>query len=183
MKDKLVFMDVETDGLYGAFLTVAMLATDWEGNELERAYYGIKRENMQITEPWVLENVIPKLGDYAACESEQELLQKAWQFWLRYQEEAYAVCDVGFPVETRFLRACVALEEKEAMWKAPFPLIDLSSLLLAKGYDPLVPRKELVPELEQEKEHSALYDVEVSVKVWKKLMVQAERQTTETAGT
>ena len=181
MKDKLVFLDVETDGLYGAFLTVAMIATDGKGNELERAYYGIKREIMQVTEPWVQENVIPKLGDYEECNTETELLQKAWDFWMKYQKEAYAVCDVGFPVEAGFLRACVALNEKEAMWKAPFPLVDLSSLLLAKGYDPLVERKELVPEFEKDKEHSALYDVEVTVKVWKKLMVQEERQTEETA--
>ncbi len=170
MKNKLVFMDVESDGLYGAFLTVALIATDWEGNELERAYYGIRRENMRVKEAWVLENVLPKLGDYEVCEDEQELLGKAWEFWLRYEKEAYAICDVGVPVEARFLQACVALKPEENMWKAPFPLLDISSLLLAKGYDPLVERKGLLPNFDAAKEHCALYDVECTIQLWKRLM-------------
>lgn len=174
MKGNLVFVDVESDGLYGSFLTVALIATDWCGNELERAYYGIAKEKMQVSEPWVVENVIPKLGEYEECDSEQELLQKAWAFWMRYEEKAYAVCDVGFPVEARFLQACVELHSSENMWKAPYPLLDISSLLLAKGYDPLEERKQLVTAFESEKEHCALYDVAVSVKLWKKLICEGE---------
>lgn len=170
MKDKLVFVDVETDGLYGKFLTVAMVVTDWAGNELEQIYYGIRREKMHVTEPWVAENVIPKLGKYETVENEVELLQKAWRFWERYSEDAYAVCDVGYPVETRFFAACVMQDEKECAMRAPFPLIDLSSLVLAKGYDPLIKREELIVDCENEKVHNALYDVKVSILIWRKLM-------------
>ena len=170
MKNKLVFLDVETDGLYGSFLTVALIATDWEGNELERAYLGIRREKMHITEPWVEENVLPRLGEYEPVDTEEELLRKAWDFWLRYREEAYAVCDVGYPVEARFLKACVELDVKQNAMLAPFPLVDLSSLILAKGYEPLINREELVADYESTKQHNELYDVEVSIEVWKKLM-------------
>jgi len=170
MKKKIVFFDVETDGLYGSFLTAALIVADWDGNEIERAYYGIKRENMHVTEPWVKENVLPKLGSYEECESETELLQKTWEFWLKYEEDAYMVCDVGYPVESRFLQACVALNRAENTGKAPFPLVDLSSLLLAKGYDPLCDRKEFVDDYKEDKVHNALYDVEVAIEVWKRIV-------------
>lgn len=169
MKNKLVFIDVETDGLYGGFLTVALIATDLEGNELERAYYGIRKDKMEIKEPWVMENVLPKLGEYEPCKDEGELLEKAWNFWLRYQEEAYAVCDVGYPVETRFLQACVEKDVSGYAMKAPFPLLDLSSILYAKGYEPLINREELIKEPCRDMVHNALYDVETSIKIWKNL--------------
>ena len=170
MKEKAVFLDVETDGLYGSFLTAALIAADREGNEIERAYYGIKRENMHVTDDWVKENVLPKLGEYEVCENEKELLQKVWDFWLQYRDDAYMVCDVGYPVETEFLRRCVELNQAENMWDAPFPLVDLSSLLLAKGYDPLCDRKKFVKEYKEEDVHNALYDAEVAIEVWKKIM-------------
>lgn len=167
MKSKYVFLDVETDGLYGSFLTAALIAVDEEGNELSRAYYGIKREHMNVKEAWVIENVLPVLGDYEECEDEKQLLQKAWDFWMQYQEDAYMVCDVAYPVETRFLKACVEMNQAEYMWKAPFPLIDLSSLLMAKGYDPLCERKDFINEYKKDEVHNALYDVEVAIAVWK----------------
>ncbi len=174
MKKKLVFIDVETDGLYGGFLTAALIATDLEGNELERAYYGIRKDKMKIKEPWVMENVLPKLGEYEPCEDENELLEKSWNFWLRYQEEAYAVCDVGYPVEARFIGACVGQDVTANAMKAPFPLLDLSSLIYAKGYDPLINREELIQEHCPNLVHNALYDVEVSIHIWKKLRIGRE---------
>lgn len=174
MKNKLVFVDVESDGLYGSVLTVALVATDWYGNEIERAYYGICKENMNVTQPWVVENVLPRLGEYEACTSEDEVLKKAWEFWMRYQPEAYAVCDVGYPVEMRLFQACVQRVTIAESMQAPFPLIDISSILLAKGYDPLIERKKLLNEYNLEMEHNALYDVEVSILIWKKLMIGEE---------
>lgn len=170
MNNKLVFVDAESDGLYGELLTVALIATDMDGEVIEKAYYGICRENMKVTDPWVIENVLPKLGDYEACETEDELLEKVWAFWLRYQEEAHAICDVGYPVEMRLFQACVQRVSGADPMKAPYPLLDISSLLIANGLDPLLERKELITESESELKHNALADAEVSVLVWKKLM-------------
>lgn len=38
MKKELFFVDAEMDGLYGTFLSIAVIVTDYEGNELERHY-------------------------------------------------------------------------------------------------------------------------------------------------
>ena len=49
MQTKFLFIDAETDGLYGSFLTVGLVVTDDAGNMIEKAYYGIKKENMMIS--------------------------------------------------------------------------------------------------------------------------------------
>ena len=172
MEKNLVFVDAETDGLYGGFLTVAMIATDRDGQDLERTYLGIRKENMKITSSWVEENVLPRLGEYEVCEDEKELLERTWEFWLRYADTSYAVCDVGYPVEARLFRKCVELNPEANTFLAPFPLLDISSLLLAKGYDPLMSRAEFLGEQADSRQHNALYDAEVSVRVWKKLRIK-----------
>ena len=98
MQTKFLFIDAETDGLYGSFLTVGLVVTDDAGNMIEKAYYGIKKENMMISDVWTRENVFPVLGDYEACEDEAELLEKVWAFWMKYREEAYAAADVMYQV-------------------------------------------------------------------------------------
>ena len=52
----------------------------------------------------------------------------------------------------------------------PLPLIDMSSILLAKGIDPMTERKNLVSDIDQGYEHNALYDVEIMIELWKKYM-------------
>ena len=152
MQTKFLFIDAETDGLYGSFLTVGLVVTDDAGNMIEKAYYGIIKENMMISDVWTRENVFPVLGDYEACEDEAELLEKVWAFWMKYREDAYAA---------------------ERKYLGPFPMLDLSSLLMAAGYDPLIDRAELLDEDEKQmmanKTHNALNDAEMTAAIWFKL--------------
>ena len=167
MKKQLVFVDAETDGLYGAFLTVGMLAADISGREIERAYYGIRKENIQITDEWTKQHVLPLMGDYEVCGSEDELLEKVWAFWKRYEHDAYGVADVAYPVEARLLERCVRQYEQERKGYGPFPLLDMSSLLLARGIGPLKEREALLTQRPSGEKHNALYDVLVSAAVWR----------------
>ena len=154
--------------MYGSFLTAALIAVDNKGEEIESLYLGIAREKMQITEPWVRENVLPKLGAYEACEDERELLKRAWDFWLKYREEAYAIADVAYPVECRFWQACVQLDEVTNAMLAPYPLLDLGSLLYSKGYDPLTDRDSLAEGFQRAELHNALYDARLAIEICKK---------------
>ena len=167
MKNKLVFVDAETDGLYGGFLTVALMATDFSGQEIERAYYGIRNDKINITDSWTTEYVLSILGEYQSCEDERELLEKVWTFWVKYADDAYAIADVAFPVESRLWAKCVSVDEQKRKRMAPYPLLDLSSLLLARGYDPLVERKSILQKIPKGIMHNAMYDVEVSVMIWR----------------
>ena len=167
MKDKLVFVDAETDGLYGMFLSVAMVVTDSKGKEiLDSLYIGLRNVEKLATEPWVRENVFGKMGNYESCDDETELLERAWSFWMKYAETSYAVADVQYPVEARLFRKCVEKKPKERQWNAPFPLLDLSTVLFWEGYDPLINRLELQKEIDKTEVHNALIDAKVTASVW-----------------
>lgn len=170
MKDRLFFVDAETDGLYGTVISFAVIVTDNSGNEMERFYYGIEKSKLQVQDEWVKENVIPKLGDYQECSSQKELYEKFWQVWEPYCERAYAIADVAYPVECQLFRNAVLLKENERKWKAPFPLLDLSVMLYAKGIDPLIERMEFAEyNKDENNQHNALFDVEMSIRIYQKL--------------
>ena len=48
----------------------------------------------------------------------------------------FLVADVCWPCEARFLRDCWADDPSSNEKLMPYPLLDLSSFLMAKGYDP-----------------------------------------------
>lgn len=168
MRNKFLFVDAETDGLYGSFLSIAVILTDYEGNEIERYYWGINPKTLQIQSEWVMQNVVPIMGDYEICRNEDELLDKFWNVWDKNRENTFAVADVCYPVESTLFQRCVLHDLEERQMKGPFPLLDLSSMLLAKGIDPLVDRVELSDE-NGKKMHNALTDVEISVEIWRKV--------------
>lgn len=181
MNKNLLFIDAETDGLYGPFISVAIIVTDSDCKEIERFYYGIKRENLNIKTQWVIENVVPYLGEYEECESEHELLKKVWEVWSKYKDTSYAIADVCFPVEARLFERCVG-EDLARYYEGPFPLLDLSSFLYAKGVDPLIDRKKLVDEdtllrLSREgRQHNALYDIEIAIEIYKKYVQEGKNE-------
>ena len=47
------------------------------------------------------------------------------------------VADCAWPVEAKFLLQCVADDPLGREWGGPYPLHELATLLLAKGYDPV----------------------------------------------
>ena len=72
-------------------------------------------------------------------------------------------------VECTVFYRCILENEKERGPEGPFPLLDLSSILIAKGIDPLAERTQLI-DMQEKKMHNALTDVEVSIQIWKKYM-------------
>ncbi len=165
----LLFIDAETDGLYGTFLSVAMIVAALDGQELSRAYYGLKQELLdEVKTPWVRENVLSNLGDYEPCNSEAELLERVWAYWQKYKENTYMVVDVSFPVEVRLMQSCVLADPENRSFDAPYPFLDLSSMLYTVGIDPLTERKALLGSDWKNLQHNAMYDVETAMEIWKK---------------
>ena len=58
---KKFFVDAESDGLYGAFLSIAAMVTDDAGAELDRFYASVNISCEQIHSEWVKENVYPEI--------------------------------------------------------------------------------------------------------------------------
>lgn len=161
-------LDAETDGLYGPFLTVALSVSDSHGTVLDEFYGGVSPSIARAKDPWVIENVIPILGNYEGFSSEEELLEEVWCYWEKYRNDAQCFIDVPFPVESRLLMKIVARDMAERAMLAPFPIIDLASLLYGKGYDPLVNRLSLISQ--HENQHNALSDVRIIREILEKIL-------------
>ncbi|KIR01290.1 hypothetical protein P261_00104 [Lachnospiraceae bacterium TWA4] len=166
MKKYYVFLDAECDGLYGRFISVAMVVIDNNGHEVDRMYKGIKKNQLlnSVESLWVRENVLPVMKEYDEVDNENELIEAVWAFWMNYQKDAYMIVDVGYPVEARLLMNCVQNDPKTRIMQAPFPLLDLSSMLYAKRQDPLMDRSRFSKDVL----HNPLTDVDISIKIWKK---------------
>lgn len=163
------YVDAETDGLYGSFLSVAALVTDEDGNEMERFYMSVDADIKALSTPWLTTNILPHLSNaYERCDSEKALLDAFWEFWLKHRENAICIAYVQYPVEARLFSRCVEKDRNARAFLAPFPLYDLSTLLLARGY----PFDADLPSLVNDEpltEHDAMDDVLMMAKAWKKL--------------
>jgi len=71
---------------------------------------------------------------------------------------AVLAADVPWPVEARFLAQCID-DEPGRKWDGPYPLIDIASVRLAAGLDPLASVERLAEELPQ---HDPLCDARQS---------------------
>lgn len=170
-KSKYIFLDAETDGLYGKFISIAMVVADHAGNELEHIYVGLSNPEKHIKEKWVLENVLPILGKYEEYDDEHSLLEAAWSFWRANAQNSYVIADVMHPVESRLFAMCVEQDVEERIFQGPFPMLDLSSMLYTVGINPLEAREKLAKPLDNGMQHNALYDARMAMAIWKKYIL------------
>lgn len=163
------YVDAECDGLYGAFLSVAAMVTDENGRELDRFYVSVRANESDIQTDWVREHVLPYLANAdEIVNTEDELLDSFWEFWMKHRESAVCIAYVQYPVEARLFSQCVMKAPEERTFLGPYPLYDLSTLLVARGLDPDQNMAELSGmELT---EHDAMNDVRMMAKVWEKLI-------------
>ncbi len=176
-RDYYVFLDAESDGLYGKFISAALVVVDSKGQEIERMYIGLSDDDLiNLKDQWTKEHVIPVMGEYQPVENEQDLLNKVWNFWLRYHEKAYMIVDVCYPVEARLLQECVMRDVDNRAGVAPYPLLDLASILYTVGINPEVNREELLQGYDVGQQHNALYDVMISISIWKKYIWEIKNE-------
>ncbi len=167
-----MFVDAETDGLYGTFLSVAAIVVDENGNEEDLFYGTLKRPEDYITSEWVKENVLPFLNTSVRSEqdlynTESDLIEAFYSFYISHRD-CDIIADVPYPVESRLFMKAVAQDLSEREFAAPYPLMDLSSMLYCKGYSPLVERRSLT-DCSDLKLHNSLDDVRMSIRIWMKM--------------
>ena len=165
---KRFFVDAESDGLYGGFLSVAAMVTDEKGVELDRFYASVKVLFEQIETEWVKENVYPDLenADYR-FDNESEMLEAFWMFWIKHRTDSICISYVQYPVESRLFTRCVMTDTAEREFLAPFPIYDLSTLLVVKGFS----YDEDIQALSGMclSKHDAMNDVKMMAAVWNAL--------------
>ena len=138
IKDKFMVFDVESVGLHGEGFTVAWVVVNIDGEKLDEGCLSCNPtlcEGSAVSRKWIEDN-IPELE--ITSPTKMHLRNTFWYEWIKWKEQgAILVADCIWPVETNFLSACINQNHSEREWQGPYPLVDLASILLALGEDPL----------------------------------------------
>lgn len=162
MKTLFVF-DVESIGLHGEAFAVAGGIYLANGAVQEEFCFACP-ESEALGHPddrkWVKEN-IPILE--TTHRTTRGIRDAFWQIWKRAKDAGcIMVADCGWPVETNFLRACVADDPEARKWSGPYPMFDASSFIAAAGDDPLGKNPRTPSEMP---EHNPLADARQSARL------------------
>lgn len=138
MTDLWMVFDVESIGLHGEGFAVGFVVVDRDGKEIEQGGHccdPINASGNRGAREWVAANVPAFAYD---CDGPDQVREKFWAAWQRWKAKGAALAaDCCWPVEARFLIQCVHAEPDEREWAGPYPLIDVASVRLAAGLDPL----------------------------------------------
>lgn len=142
-----IVFDVESAGLHGEGFAVGAVAIDSEGNELQAIRFACPPNAARGTaggHEWCKAN----LPEIEVTHTAPLYVRNAfWRFWRSWADKkAKLVADCGWPVEARFLCACVDDNLIEREWQGPYPLYELASFVLANRGDPLKARERLAGE-------------------------------------
>jgi hypothetical protein len=86
-----------------------------------------------------------------------------WKDWQRAKSEAaWMAADCSWPVEAKFLEACVKDDQPARNWEGPYPLIDIGSVLFGAGMDPMKDYERTESELPK---HDPLADARQSARL------------------
>lgn len=175
--------DAENRGLFGeAFAVGYVLTTDggsvvWSGIhccDMEDAAPDPMETTPDLTENWLRNHVLPALPEpdclttRAVRDRFADAVQMAMSAARKQNEKLTFVADVPFPCETGFLRACrLDSITRSFAFPSPYPLIDVASVLLARGYDPVGTYQRRENELPA---HNPLCDARQSSRIFHQLL-------------
>lgn len=172
--------DVESVGLHGEGFAVGFVVVNRQGVELEcglMACHPDRAAGDPEDREWVSKN-IPLLPMLRTALLSPFHVRDA--FWVKWQEwklkGALLVADCCWPVEARFLIACVADDPSNRKWRGPYPLHDLASILLAAGKDPTQKFERKENELP---EHNPLADARQSARILRDVLVPCNEKVSD----
>lgn len=114
---------------------------------------------------WVNENVVPAIASELKTKVAipAQVRTRFWEAWTKWRGKgAVFVADCPYPVELRFLEDCIK-DDSDREWYAPYPLIDVGTIILGKGKDPLANFDRLPEELPK---HNPLADALQSARLF-----------------
>jgi hypothetical protein len=172
-------MDCESIGLHGETFAVGYVVVDAAGAEIDSGLLacdpGLARGDDE-GRAWVEEHVRIDADD-VWCDDPRDVRHEFWSYWMEHKGAgAILFADCAWPVEARFLAACVD-DREDRYWQGPYPLHEIASLRLAAGFDPLATVDRRLGELPA---HNPLADARQSAR----LLVEAlkSRPTGDEAG-
>lgn len=160
--------DVESIGLYGEGYAVGFVVIDKLGEEIWNGRFACDpslASGDSDDRKWCSDN-IPAIK--INCESPEIVRLKFWKEWMCWKEKgAVMACDCGWPVEARFLIACVDADVEGRKWNGPYPMHEIASIMVANGIDPMADHPRNQNELPK---HDPLADARQSAR----LLIEAQ---------
>lgn len=165
--NKIMIVDVESDGLYGESFAIGAVILNCEGEILDK-FIGVCLDE-EIKNQWVIDNVLPKLIDdtnLTRYETRRDLRKAFYKWYIIIKDLCSIWVDFGAPVETNMFR--LMIEENGKDTDGPYPLHEIDTYLFAKGYKSDTHRYslafELIPDrlIGEDLEHNPLYDAYIS---------------------
>ena len=170
MNNKWFVLDAETDGIYGKVLSVAAKVIN-SFKEEDYFYASLNIEKEDLSSEWVEDNVYDTLKNAEIMyDTEEELLEAFWAFYLKYHGDYEVLTDVPYPVETGVFGKCIAKDRENREKYSPSPIYDLESMLVSNGYDKLAARNEIVKT--DLKAHDAMNDVDITIKILEEVIME-----------
>jgi hypothetical protein len=137
--------DVEAIGLHGEGYAVGYVVI-MDGKEVEAEMFACEAgmaTGFDTDRLWVYENV-PALEPNTA--DPFIVREKFWRRWREWSTKgAVLAAECAWPVEARFLAACVDVQPVGRRFSGPYPLVEISSVMMA-GLDPMRPYERLESE-------------------------------------
>jgi hypothetical protein len=157
--------DVESVGLQGEGFAVGWAVVDAAGHEIGADLLWtdpLSAHGSAEGQAWVALHCGP--FDRPPSPSTMRVRSGFWRAWLYWKERgAVLVADCAWPVEARFLAACVDDVPADREWQGPYPLHEVATARLLAGFDPLATVDRLPSELPA---HNPLADARQSARLW-----------------
>ncbi len=146
-KTKILSFDLETNGLHGKVFAIGAVVVDASDHIVDQ--FAGRCEINDPIDPWVEQNVLPVIGDMPVkYHSYTQLREAFWEWYLKAEPKSdYVLVSNGYPVEYRFLIECQEADLEERYWQHPFPILDLTSLLLQVGEADMANKGEFMREI------------------------------------
>jgi len=131
-KPLLFSVDAETNGLWGdPFALAAMVVSPGDGKIVDS--FLVRCPISGPADLWVTDNVLPAITSVEETHKTLDSMLAAFAaFYLEYRERCEVIAHVAFPVETSLFHTLHKLGHI-GDWEAPFPLLDTSTLIHARG--------------------------------------------------
>lgn len=166
-------VDAESDGLYGIPFAIGAIVYN-DGKEVAR-YFG-RIPNSEVSDRWVIDNVLPQLGpedgdEYFVTHTHLiGMLSHFSDWWNDWKVGAEVICHMGVPVESSLFRL-MNQAGFMGIFDGPYPLHEVATALLMVGQDPTSVDQYAKSNgiFVQGNPHNPLYDAEVAAKVYMQL--------------
>lgn len=176
MKHYLSF-DVESLGLFGPPFAVGFVVVNKENDLLEEGLWGYDYRNLPPrlnNDQWTIqrgdrewvENSIGAPEAWFNCPNIYKMAEAFYSDWVGFKTiypGLTMVTDCPFPVEFNFLSFMLHINRVRNINHSPYPVIDVASVLLAHGFDPLGDYPRLEHELPA---HNPVADAQQSVRLF-----------------